>query len=93
MARRFCLIFCTLLCLIVAPTAAQQATEVDVELVLAVDVSRSMTARELEIQRRGYAEALISEPVVQAISSGLIGRIALRYVEWSGIGQQRIIVD
>ena len=67
--------------------------EVDAELVLAVDVSRSMSERELEIQRRGYAEALSSEQVVRAIRGGLIGRIALRYVEWSNAGQQRVIVD
>jgi len=67
--------------------------EVDVELVLAVDVSRSMTLRELEIQRRGYAEALISDDVIRAIEGGLIGKIALHYVEWAGRGSQRVIVD
>lgn len=67
--------------------------EVDAELVLAVDVSRSMTANELEIQRRGYAEALVSKEVVSAITSGLIGRIAVQYVEWAGEYSQRIIVD
>ena len=74
-------------------SAGAEDVEVDVELVLAVDVSRSMSERELEIQRRGYAEALSSEQVVRAIRGGLIGRIALRYVEWSNNGQQRIIVD
>ncbi len=67
--------------------------EVDVELVLAVDVSRSMTPRELEIQRRGYAEALLSNEVIGAIEGGLIGQIALRYIEWAGHGSQRVIVD
>jgi len=76
-------------------TSVGRATdvEVDVELVLAVDVSRSMSPRELEIQRRGYAEALISDDVMRAIKGGLIGKIALRYVEWAGHGSQRIIVD
>ena len=74
------------------PVAASEI-EVDVELVLAVDVSRSMTPRELEIQRRGYAEALVSEDVVKAIEGGLLGQIALRYVEWAGHGSQRVIVD
>lgn len=63
------------------------------ELVLAVDVSRSMSPRELEIQRRGYAEALVSSEVVSAITGGLIGKIALRYIEWAGDGSQRVIVD
>lgn len=70
-----------------------EGIEVDAELVLAVDVSRSMTANELEIQRRGYAEALASSEVISAITSGLIGRIAVQYVEWAGDFSQRIIVD
>ncbi|HUF87999.1 MAG TPA: DUF1194 domain-containing protein [Thermohalobaculum sp.] len=70
---------------------AQGELEVDVELVLAVDVSRSMTPRELEIQRRGYAEALVSDEVVSAIRNGMLGRVALAYVEWAG--EQRVVVD
>ncbi len=67
--------------------------DVDAELFLAVDVSRSMTARELEIQRRGYAEALVSDDVITAIRRGLHGKIAVTYVEWSGPQMQRVIVD
>ncbi len=69
------------------------AEEVDVELFLAVDVSRSMTPAELEIQRRGYAEALASDDVYDAIAGGLIGKIALTYVEWAGFTNQRTVVD
>lgn len=72
--------------------ATLQAREVDVELVLAVDVSRSMSPTELELQRRGYAAALGSEEVIAAIRNGLLGRIALTYVEWAGTGSQRVIV-
>ena len=80
--------------LLALPISAQSNDiEVDVELVLAVDVSRSMSPRELEIQRRGYAEALTSDDVVAAIEGGLIGQIALRYIEWAGDGSQRVIVD
>ncbi len=68
------------------------AEEVDVELFLAVDVSRSMTPAELEIQRRGYAEALRSDDVIQAIEGGLIGAVAISYVEWAGQVSQREIV-
>lgn len=71
----------------------QTEIEVDVELFLAVDVSRSMTPRELEIQRRGYAEALVSEPVIGAIQRGQLGQVAITYVEWAGTGSQRVIVD
>lgn len=66
--------------------------EVDVELVLAVDVSRSMSLQELEIQRRGYAKALSSPEVISAIQQGLLGRIAVTYVEWAGAYSQRVIV-
>ncbi len=64
----------------------------DVELFLAVDVSRSMSPAELEIQRRGYAEALTSRDVGAAIAGGLIGRIAVTYVEWAGEYSQRVVV-
>lgn len=72
--------------------APLRAEEVDVELFLAVDVSRSMSPAELEIQRRGYAEALRSDEVIAAIEGGLIGQIALTYVEWAGATAQREVV-
>ncbi|MFC5585722.1 DUF1194 domain-containing protein [Nitratireductor kimnyeongensis] len=65
---------------------------VDVQLVLAVDVSLSMSAGELEIQRRGYAEALVHEEVVNAILNGLHGKIAVTYFEWAGHFSQRVII-
>lgn len=68
-----------------APARAQnRAVEVDLELLLMVDVSRSMSPNELEIQRRGYVSALTSDEVVAALRSGMLGRIALAYVEWAG---------
>lgn len=73
---------------------ARSETQVDLELILAVDVSLSMTAREIEIQRRGYAEALISDEVIEAIRYGGPHRqIALTYIEWAGPSSQRLIVD
>ncbi|MEM6660778.1 MAG: DUF1194 domain-containing protein [Pseudomonadota bacterium] len=77
------------LSLLVVPAAA---TEVDVELMLAVDVSYSMTPNELEIQRRGYAEALRDPAIMEAIETGYRQKVALSYVEWSGKTAQRIIV-
>ncbi len=74
------------------PTHAEDI-EVDVQLVLAVDVSRSMTPNELEIQRRGYAEAIVSKDVLTAIRDGLIGQIAVIYVEWAGSYSQNVVVD
>lgn len=80
-----------LVALLAAPAAAEDLP-VDLELVLAVDVSRSMTPNELEIQRRGYAEALASAEVANAITRGAYGRIALTYFEWSGAYEQRGVV-
>ncbi len=73
--------------------AKANETEVDVQLVLAVEVSRSMSPFELEIQRRGYAEALVSDEVISAIQGGLLGRVAITYIEWAGVFSQRIVVD
>lgn len=67
--------------------------EVDVELALMVDVSRSMTPNELEIQRQGYAAALTSDVVLDVIQQGFLGRIAVAYVEWAGPGNHRVVVD
>ena len=67
-------------------------TEVDVELVLAVDVSRSMSDEELAIQRKGYAEALRAPDVLAAVQNGMLGRIAVTYVEWAGEYAQRTVV-
>lgn len=72
--------------------APARATEVDVELALMVDVSRSMGPAELEIQRRGYAEAIASDEVVNVILNSFTGAIAVTYVEWAGYGLQREIV-
>lgn len=65
---------------------------VDVELVLAVDVSLSMSPAELEIQRKGYAAALTDQRVLDAIRQGLNGRIAITYFEWAGTTTHHIVV-
>jgi Protein of unknown function (DUF1194) len=83
-----------LLLALAAPPAsrAQSEIEVDLALVLAVDVSRSMDDDEQKLQREGYVEALRSSPVHEAIRKGVIGRIAVTYVEWSGPDQQTVVV-
>lgn len=86
-------VFLTFVVFLFANNAIAKDIEVDLQLFLAVDVSRSMTERELEIQRRGYAEALTSPEVIKAVQRGYLGRIALTYVEWASAGAQRIIVD
>jgi hypothetical protein len=74
----------------VSPTAS--AEPVDVELILAVDVSLSMSPEELAIQRDGYAAAFTSDQVIQAIKDGVHGKIAVTYMEWAGATVQHVIV-
>lgn len=83
------------LVMLLFPAAGQvwaQERQVDVELVLAVDVSGSMRDHELALQRRGYAEAFRTKAVHDAISGGLIGEVAVTYVEWARVDLQRVIV-
>jgi hypothetical protein len=68
------------------------AVPVDVQLVLAVDVSYSMDPDEQALQREGYMAAITSREFLQAIREGGHGRIALTYFEWAGIHHQQIIV-
>jgi hypothetical protein len=75
--------------LTVAPAWHRAPTEVDLALVLAVDVSTSMDPDEQALQRQGYVEAFRSSLVHQAVRSGMLGRIAVTYVEWSGAHQPR----
>lgn len=77
------------------PSSAQsdQAGEVDVELVIAVDVSRSMDFEEIRIQREGYVAAIRHPDFINAVRSGLIGRIAISYYEWAGTVDPQSVVD
>lgn len=68
------------------------AEPVDVELILAVDVSLSMSPDELAIQRDGYVAALTHEQVIRAIQDGVHGKIALTYMEWAGVPMQNVVV-
>jgi Protein of unknown function (DUF1194) len=74
-------------------TVARAEDSVDLLLVLAADVSRSVDAVKFQLQREGYAAALTSPRVIRAIQSGLQGRIAISFVEWSGAGAQAVMVD
>lgn len=73
-------------------TRVPGALPVDVELVLAVDISYSMDADELALQRDGYAEAITSSEFLQALKGGMHGRVALTYIEWAGVTEQRILL-
>jgi hypothetical protein len=73
--------------------ATRAQSLVDLQLVLAVDVSRSIDEVEAELQRRGYIEAMTNDRVIDAILSGEHKRIALCYTEWAGTHYQTIVID
>ncbi len=79
--------------LMLAPARAFAADKVDLLLVLAADVSRSIDANKFQLQRNGYAAALANPRVLDAIASGRYGRIGLTFVEWSGVGNQKVVID
>lgn len=80
------------LALLAAKPAAADDIAVDLELVLAVDVSGSVDPVEAEQQRGGYVQALTDPRVLRAIGATFTGRIALTYVEWAGPTTQRVVV-
>jgi Protein of unknown function (DUF1194) len=65
---------------------------VDVLLVLAVDVSRSIDEAEARLQREGYRAAVADPAVVEAVRGGILGAVGLAYVEWSAAGSQRLLL-
>ncbi len=75
------------------PAAAAAAEQVDLLLVLAADVSRSVDNAKFQLQREGYAAAISDRRVLDAIRSGRNGRVGLTFVEWSGAGSQRVLID
>lgn len=80
--------------LAIAPAAARDGpNEVDVELILAVDISYSMDPEEQALQREGYIQALRSPEVIAAIKKGVNGKIAVTYMEWAGSTSQEVVVD
>jgi hypothetical protein len=70
-----------------------RAETVDLRLVLASDVSRSIDDSEFQLQRKGYAAAFADPRVLRAIRSGERGRIAICYVEWAGENSQKVVID
>ena len=70
----------------------ESTPSVDVELVLAVDVSYTMDMDELAIQREGYAQAIVSKEFLQALKSGPNGKISVTYFEWAASTDQKIII-
>jgi hypothetical protein len=74
-------------------TASAHAESVDLELVFAADGSGSIDDEELRLQRKGWADALTSQDVLNGIKDGPVGAIAVAYMEWGGPNSQVLIVD
>lgn len=83
-------------CLVVAAlfltSAAAAAEPVDLELVLAADASGSIDDGEIRLQREGYAAAITSGEILQAIGVGYLGKIAVTYIEWGDQSSQEVVV-
>ncbi len=92
-------IFSRLFAIVLAATMAtgtwadSPKVDVDAAIVLAADVSRSIDDGEFGLERRGYAEAVQSPKLLDAISAGPHRTIALAYVEWAGADEQKLVVD
>jgi hypothetical protein len=74
------------------PSQARAETEVDLALVVAVDISFSMDTEEQALQREGFAQAFRSQLVHDAIRGGMLGKIAVTYMEWAGSADQKVII-
>ena len=93
--RPTAIVAAALACLIGAvagPTGARAET-VDLLLVLAADVSRSIDEDEFNLQRKGYAQAMTDPRFLRAISGGRHHAIAVTFVEWSGAADQNVVID
>ena len=76
-----------------APPPGHAQEPVDLLLVLAADVSRSMDNGKFQMQRQGYVDALTDPRVLEAVRSGVNGRIAATFIEWAGVAAQKVVVD
>ncbi|HEV2549527.1 MAG TPA: DUF1194 domain-containing protein [Stellaceae bacterium] len=73
--------------------ATARAEAVDLAIVLAADVSRSVDDDEFKLQRQGYAGAVTDPSVLRAIAAGPRGGIALCFIEWSGPEEQQVVAE
>jgi hypothetical protein len=90
---RTLLLLCALAAGFGSNASAQSAEQVDLLLVLAADVSRSVDHQKFMLQRGGYAAAVSDSRVLDAIRSGPNGKVGITFVEWSGYGAQKVVVD
>lgn len=88
----FCVTFLALTTHMLAASNVYAETEVDLELILAVDISGSVDEEEAELLRKGHIAALRDPKVIRAIRGGFLGKIAVTYKEWAGYGHIETIV-
>ncbi|HXP75488.1 MAG TPA: DUF1194 domain-containing protein [Stellaceae bacterium] len=93
MPRAIAIVVGALLVLLVSVGTAAKAEEVDLQLALIADVSRSVDNDEFRLQREGFATALTDPRVLSAIRSGVVGAIGVTFIEWSGDDEQKVVVD
>ena len=82
-----------LMALATISVSATRAEPVDLLLVLAADVSRSVDHQKFLLQREGYAAAIANGQVMEAVRSGMHGKIGLLFLEWSGVSAQKVVID
>ncbi len=75
------------------PWAAPAVEYVDLELVIATDVSYSIDEDEALLQREGVAAAFRSKQIIRAIESGFLRKIAVAYIDYSSSLHNRIVID
>lgn len=79
--------------LLLLSPSVRAAEPVDMLLVLAADVSRSVTEPKFRLQREGAAAAITHPDVVRAITAGPHRRIAICFVEWASANMQNVVID
>ena len=89
--RRRTLLATSLAAAAATPTRAAP-TPVDLLLVLAIDVSRSISESDAALQRDGYRAAMTNPQILAAIQGGPIGAIAVAYVEWAAYDRQELLI-
>jgi uncharacterized protein DUF1194 len=92
-AAKAALISCMAFAGFMAAGSPARAEQVDLLLVLAADVSRSIDEGEFNLQRKGYAQAMTDPRVLRAIAGGRHHAIALTFIEWAGAPEQNVVVD
>jgi Protein of unknown function (DUF1194) len=89
--RGLCALACVLLMCVGTTTARAEA--VDLAIVFAADMSRSVDDDEFKLQRQGYAAAVADPSVLRAIAAGQHGGIAICFIEWSGPEEQQVVAE